>query len=285
MPAPNTRMQLGLSSGFRAPNIDDLSRIFESSTSARQLVVPNPDIKPEYTYNVDLGFSQTVRNVSFEFTGFYTWFRNAIALAPFQLNGADSFNYNGTMSRVYANQNVNKATLWGLQSSVEWKISKHFNALGNISYTSGKLLFDSKKTTVFKQRTDGSYIDSQAVVSSKPLDHIPPLFGKLALQYQSKKFFAETYALFNGWKRITSMNPDGEDNAQYAAPSGYTPGQTVPDGFPSWYTINFKSGYNFNEHFQLQFGIENLLDRNYRYFASGFSAAGRNFIVALRGSF
>jgi hemoglobin/transferrin/lactoferrin receptor protein len=34
----------------------------------------------------------------------------------------------------------------------------------------------------------------------------------------------------------------------------------------------------------LQAGIENITDKNYRYFASGFSAPGRNFIVAVRAS-
>ncbi|MBL7708247.1 MAG: TonB-dependent receptor, partial [Chitinophagaceae bacterium] len=88
MPAEGGRITANISSGFRAPNIDDLARIFESSTATRRLIVPNPDIKPEYTYNFDLGLTQNINDkVQFEFTGFYTLFRNAIAPAPFKLNG------------------------------------------------------------------------------------------------------------------------------------------------------------------------------------------------------
>ena len=62
-----------MSSGFRAPNIDDLAKIFESSTAAKQVVVPNANLKPEYTYNFDLTIAQRIANrVTVELTGFYT---------------------------------------------------------------------------------------------------------------------------------------------------------------------------------------------------------------------
>ena len=84
LPSENTRVTFSLASGFRAPNVDDVARIFESNTASRQLIVPNPDIGPEYTYNADLGFTQHIKNLRVEVTGFYTWFKNAIALAPYQ---------------------------------------------------------------------------------------------------------------------------------------------------------------------------------------------------------
>jgi hemoglobin/transferrin/lactoferrin receptor protein len=80
---------------------------------------------------------------------------------------------------------------------------------------------------------------------------------------------------FNGWKKIKDYNPDGEDNGQYA---------TV-DGMPSWLTLNWRGSYTVKKYLTIQAGIENILDRNYRYFASGFSAPGRNFILALRTNF
>jgi hemoglobin/transferrin/lactoferrin receptor protein len=32
----------------------------------------------------------------------------------------------------------------------------------------------------------------------------------------------------------------------------------------------------------IQAGVENILDKNYRYFASGISAPGRNLVLAIR---
>jgi hemoglobin/transferrin/lactoferrin receptor protein len=52
----------------------------------------------------------------------------------------------------------------------------------------------------------------------------------------------------------------------------------------SWYTINLSGGYSItaSESVLVQTGIENILDRNYRVFASGISAAGRNFWISLK---
>jgi hemoglobin/transferrin/lactoferrin receptor protein len=80
---------------------------------------------------------------------------------------------------------------------------------------------------------------------------------------------------FNGWKKIKDYNPDGEDNGQYATAAG----------MPSWMTLNLRGSYVIKKYLTVQAGIENILDRNYRYFASGFSAPGRNFLVALRTNF
>ncbi|MCB9054612.1 MAG: TonB-dependent receptor [Chitinophagales bacterium] len=256
LPNNQFRFTAGIASGFRAPNVDDLSRVFESSTADKRVVIPNADIKPEYTYSFDAGIIWKKDNLlRFEITGFYTLFRNAIALAPYRLNGQDSINYNGTIAAVYANQNVNKAFVTGVNARVLIEFNKMLSWDNTISQTYGRYI-----------RSDNTKI---------PLDHVPPVFGKSSLNFNSKKFNADFYCMFNGWKKIKDYNPDGEDNGKYA----------TPDGMPSWLTLNLKAGYRITDIITVQFGIENITDRNYRYFASGFSAPGRNFIMALRAAF
>ncbi|HEY1114148.1 MAG TPA: TonB-dependent receptor [Chitinophagaceae bacterium] len=253
MPTDATRLTLGAASGFRAPNIDDASRVFESGSN--QLIVPNPDIKPEYTSNVDLGISQAFgERVRLEATGFYTWFRNAIALAPYQLDGKDSAFYNGGNVRVFANQNVNRAILYG------------YNAAATVDFTRALRLYSTINYTYGQQRQKSGKV---------PLDHIPPVFGKTSVSYTGSRISAEAYALYNGWKRLKDYNPNGEDNLQYA----------TPEGMPSWMTLNLKASVDLHRHLTLQAGVENILDRNYRYFASGFSAPGRNINITLRSTF
>ncbi len=255
LPSANFRATGNLSSGFRAPNIDDVVKIFESTTASRRVIIPNSSIKPEYTYNLDLGFSQTISGkVMFEMTGFYTLFKNAIATAPFKLNGQDSINYNGVRSAVYASQNVNKAFVRGINARLKIELSKKISWDNTINQTFGRY-----------KNPDGT---------TKPLDHVPPIFGKTSITLTDKKINTELYSLFNGWKKIKDYNPDGEDNGQYA----------TPDGMPGWITVNWRASYTFNKNFSLQTGIENILDKNYRYFASGFSAPGRNYILAFRAS-
>ena len=255
MPTANTRLTGNFSSGFRAPNVDDAVKVFESSTAIKRVIIPNADINPEYTYNFDLGITQTIPDkVRFELTGFYTLFRNAIASAPFKLNGQDSIIYNSVKSAVYASQNINEAYVYGINARLKVELGKKVSWDNTISQTYGRY-----------KNPDGT---------KKPLDHVPPVFGKSSLTYTDNKFNTEVYGMYNGWKKIKDYNPDGEDNGQYA----------TAEGMPSWFTINWRGSYAFTKNITLQLAVENIADKNYRYFASGFSAPGRNFVVALRAT-
>ncbi|TWI83427.1 hemoglobin/transferrin/lactoferrin receptor protein [Lacibacter cauensis] len=276
LPASGSKLSVNIASGFRAPNVDDLAKIFESSTAARQVVVPNNNIKPERTYNIDLGISQNIgKNIRIEASTFYTWFRNALVKAPYRLNGQDSILYNGVLSQVLANSNANKAYLFGVSGAVYATVANYITFSSQINFTRGRFQTDNtKNSSVYEKQANGSYALVSKKVSSKPLDHIPPVFGKTSISYQKEKLFAEIFALYNGWKKLDQYNADGEDNAQYA----------TADGMPGWVTFNLRTSYSFKP-VTLQFSIENIFDRNYRYFASGFSAPGRNFILAVRVEF
>jgi hemoglobin/transferrin/lactoferrin receptor protein len=105
-----------------------------------------------------------------------------------------------------------------------------------------------------------------------PLDHIPPVYGKVSLIYLTKKLKSEFFILFNGWKKKKDYNMFGEDNFDYA----------TQYGMPAWYTINIILFYQLNRYIQFNIGMENILDANYRTFSSNISAPGRNFKAGLR---
>jgi hemoglobin/transferrin/lactoferrin receptor protein len=81
--------------------------------------------------------------------------------------------------------------------------------------------------------------------------------------------------MYNGQKKLADYSDSGEDNLNYA---------TV-DGMPAWYTLNLRAGYSFKQGFDIQCGIENILDTEYRVFASGINAPGRNFYGSLQFRF
>jgi hemoglobin/transferrin/lactoferrin receptor protein len=274
LPNANTRFSVALSSGFRTPNIDDLAKVFESSTAARQVIVPNANIKPEYTYNIDLSYNQTIANtLSIELTGFYTLLRNALVKAPFRINNQDSIPYLGVLSQVLANQNSNKGYLYGFSASLNFRLDQHLSISSDLSYTYGRFQTDpATLSSIYEKQPNGTYLLVRRNVSRKPLDHIPPMIGKTTIRYEHKVFDTEFFALYNSAKPLDQFNPDGEDNAQYA----------TRDGMPGWVTINWRGQYQVNTYLTAQAGVENIFDRNYRYFASGFSAPGRNIYVAVR---
>jgi len=120
---PNSKWQINmnLSTGFHAPNLDDIGKIFESEPG--NVVVPNEDLEPEYAYNIDLGIQKEFADfATIRITGFYTLLDNAIVRRDFTFNGQDSILYEGEMSKVLAMVNADNATVYGLNASVFFKL-------------------------------------------------------------------------------------------------------------------------------------------------------------------
>ncbi len=75
-----------VATAFRSPNVDDLGKVFDSEPGS--VVVPNPDLKAEYAYNVDLNVAKLFgKNVKVDLSGYYTLLDNAMVRRAFTLNG------------------------------------------------------------------------------------------------------------------------------------------------------------------------------------------------------
>ena len=87
------------------------------------MVVPNPSIKPEYTYNYEASINQQIGEIlTIEATYFYTQLKNAIVTAPFTLNGQSTVDYLGVKSTVVASQNVREAQINGWNVAIYAKL-------------------------------------------------------------------------------------------------------------------------------------------------------------------
>jgi hemoglobin/transferrin/lactoferrin receptor protein len=152
---------------------------------------------------------------------------------------------------VFANQNSQKAIIYGYSANVIANLTGNSQLYINVSYTKGTIT-----STPAKQ----------------PLDHIAPITSNLGYSKTIKKFTGEGIVNFNGKKDIKNYSNSGEDNPQYA-PLG---------GMPAWITFNLKASYKLPKNLILQGGVENILDTQYRVFASGIHAQGRNIYLAIR---
>ena len=256
----NFALKGNIATGFRAPNIDDLAKVFESkagsSSSLGILIVPNEDLKPEKTITGDLGIviQSDSKRIKLESTYFYTRMYDAIVTDDFTYNGQSIVNYNGFDAQVKANQNKGKAFVTGFSTNVSAYIISDLLFSANFNYTLGRVVEDG---------------------SQRPLDHIAPYFGKVGLTYTYNKLNLEGYMLYNGKKDIKDYSTSGEDNAQYAP----------ANGMPAWETYNFKAGFQVLKGGTLFAGVENILDTQYRVFASGINAPGRNFYGGIKYTF
>lgn len=251
MPNKLWRMSLNGSTAFRAPNVDDLSKVFESVQGS--VIVPNPNLKAEYAYNGELGISRVLsEGLTIQATGYYTFLTNALTVGTGTFNGSDSVVYDGQLSQVMTTKNAGRSYVYGFEAMLSGKLNDHLSMIATVNYTKGRNVTDSI-----------------------PLDHIPPVFGKVAMVHTLGKLRTELFVNYSGWKRLADYNMAGEDNFAYA----------TPYGMPSWATVNARVNYNFSRQLSLQVACENILDQNYRNYASNISAPGRNFIVTLRGNF
>ena len=255
-PLEDMQINLNLGTGFRAPNIDDIGKVFDSEPGA--VVIPNPDLKPEYAYNIDLGIAKAFKEkIRVDLTGFYSLLRDALVRRNYTLNGQDSVLYEGELSQVQAIQNAASAYVYGIQTGVEVKLPMGFGALARFNYMVGKEELD-----------DGSLA---------PLRHAPPWFASAHLTYTRDRFKADFFGNFNGEVSNANLAPSeqGKDYLYAADPNG--------DPYsPSWYTLNLKFMYQTLDFIALTAGVENILNTRYRPYSSGISAPGRNFIVAVR---
>jgi hemoglobin/transferrin/lactoferrin receptor protein len=240
------------SSGFRAPNVDDMSKVFESGGGI--LVVPNSNLKPEYAYNSEIGLNKVFNNkIQLSAVFFYTLLNNAMITKNYKMDGKDSVVFQGILSKVQASQNVDKAYVYGYNLVVAWDIDKNFSVKSLLNYTHGTYYMTDQRYYV-------------------PLDHIAPLYGQTSVSYKAKKFEGELFSRYSAAKKLEDFSPSGEDNLNYA----------TANGMPGWWTIGIRSGYTITKNFRATFAVENITDNHYRVFASGISAPGRNFIFSLR---
>ncbi|WP_441000899.1 TonB-dependent receptor plug domain-containing protein [Fodinibius sp. SL11] len=251
-PAYQLQFNVNGSTGFRAPNVDDVAKVFDSEPGS--VVVPNPDLSSEYTYNLDVavikGFGE---GMQFEINGFYTWLRDAMVRRDFGDSfGQDSIMYDGTSSNVEAVVNAGKAYIYGVKAKLETKIGTDFSFSAQGTYTEGK---------------DKS--------NDEPLRHVAPLFGMTSLTYQHDPIKVELFSEFNAKKPIEDFSPS-ERNKRHI----YT-----PEGTPAWATLNLRTSYQLTEEIAINVSLENIFDKHYRPYSSGISAPGRNFVLVLRGQF
>jgi hemoglobin/transferrin/lactoferrin receptor protein len=251
-PTSKLNFNLNISSGFRAPNIDDIAKIFDSEPGS--VVVPNEELKPEYVYNVDLGLSKKIgTHVRIEATGFYSYITDLMDRRDFSINGQDSIMYDGELSKVQAIQNVTSG----------WIVGGSMAFLADITQSIG---FKATANLMTGEDKMGD-----------PIRHVSPFFGTVGFIYSAKKIKIDAYANFNGAIKNENMN-----SGELGKPDLYTLDANGNLYSPGWYTINLKGYYQITKLLQLNLGLENLLNHRYRPYSSGIVAPGRNFIIALR---
>ena len=255
LPNPVVQWKLNLSSAFRAPNIDDIGKVFDSEPGS--VVVPNESLKPEYAYGGDLGLTLNFSDkLIVDVNTYYTHLDNALVRRDYNLNGATEIIYDGELSNVQATQNASKSWIYGFEAGLQLNFSEQLKLTSQYSVVGGTEEDDKGTET--------------------PLRHAAPNFGNTHLVWGKNDFKIDLFADYNNELSFNQLAPSEiEKDFIYAADANGNPFA------PSWYTLNLRTQFDINPSTTITASLENMTDQRYKTYSSGIASAGRNFILAL----
>lgn len=197
------RVYGALSSGFRAPNIDDMGTIGIVDFRYEQ---PAYDLKPEQSMNYELGYKFSTAKLQGTLSAYYMDLRQLITRVAEEGQFIDGY-------QVYRKENVEEAAIKGVEAMVNWKLWPSLELNSGISYTYGQ------------NKTKG-----------EPLRRIPPLNARTTGTYRHGKAYATAELLVTA-KQDRLAQGDKSDNR---IPQGGTPGWQVVNLYAGLHLSPFK---------------------------------------------
>ena len=254
---PNKTMQwkFNLGSAFRAPNIDDIGKVFDSEPGS--VVVPNNNLKPERSYGAELGLRLDFdKKISFDVSTYYTYLDDALVRRDSELNGQNLIVYDGILSNVQAIQNASRSKIYGFEMGVKYALAKDLALTSQYSIVNGY---------------------EEGAGEKVPVRHVAPNFGNTHLVWKHLGLTADAFLNYNGALDFNALAPsEKEKTFIYAADANGNPFS------PSWYTLNLRTQYKINPLMTITAALENITDQRYRPYSSGISAPGRNLILSFK---
>lgn len=245
----------GVSQGFRAPNLSDLST-FELTEPGFQ-EIPAPDLEPEYFTSLEVGLKSTTNRFSGQVSAFYTDVRDMI----------DRFS-NGEVTAdgdlVIEKANVGDGEIWGVEIEGSARIASSWTLGGFGFYTRGDL-----ETNVGSFDADGDPLLTRETV---PMSRIAPLTAGVRLRYGPPRA--------RYWVELGLQGADKQDRLHPKDELDTT--RIPPGGTPSYTVVHLRGGVRLTPGLDILIEGQNLTDEDYRYHGSGINEAGRGIVVGLR---
>ncbi len=238
----------GVSQGFRAPNLSDLTRL--DIARSNELEVPSPGLDPERFLAYELGLRRHAARLEGGLTLFYTDVENMIIRVPTGRMIDRSFEV--------IKKNAGEGSIRGAELELRTDLTEDLSLFGGYTWLRGDVeAFPS--------------VDVHAV--REPLDKGMPSNGLLGLRWEPGRFWTEAVVQsVEAQHRLSSR--DRADNQRI--PPGGSPGYTL---------LTLRGGVELPRGLRLSLAGENLGDVEYRVHGSGVNGAGRNWVASVEWSF
>ncbi|MBC8369616.1 MAG: TonB-dependent receptor [Planctomycetes bacterium] len=241
----------GISQGFRAPNLSDMTSDIEDSVAE----VPTPDLDAEKFLQFEVGIKGRTNNLSYNAALYNTAIDNMIVRSP-----TGNLLTGGTPE--VAKSNVGEGYIRGVEFDVNYNLTHGLALFGMASWQDGAV---------------DQYADAEdsSSLSREPTDRLMPTSITTGLRWTSNSddFYAEAWAWSMGDADKLSFR-DQTDTSRI--PDGGTPGFTI---------FGVSGGMKLSDNADWTLALENLTDQDYRIHGSGVNSPGFNVITTFTLSF
>lgn len=237
----------GVSQGFRAPNLSDLTR-FDTARS-NEFEIPAPGLDPEHFVQFEVGLKQRGERFSGEVALFYTDIEDQIVRVP-------TGNVNGVGEFEITKRNAGDGYVYGVELQASLAVDEAWELFGSVAYQEGEV---------------DTFPTSAPVEEREPLDRLMPLTGRLGLRWSDEEDRGYVESSLDLTADADRLSTRDQADTQRIPPGG-TPGYAV---------LDLRGGWRLSEAVRLEVALENVFDEDYRIHGSGSNQPGRNLILGL----
>ena len=238
-------------SGFKAPSNFSLYAT-PMQHGQYQILLPNPNVKPERSLSWDLGIEKALPNEGVLKAAYYERRMKDMIYNKISPYTGPKTGTLITVTDVSTPTNAGKAYVRGLELSGEIPLTKWLRASASYSRTDTRITKD----------------ESGSGLEGKKLRYVPRDLASFALDAKWQNWRANLSTTYTGLQFSSENNSDVVKNV-YGSASKY------------WLT-NLRVSYAFDKYLKLSAGINNLFDKEYYEF---YRMPGRNAYVEMEASF
>lgn len=241
-PQEHWNVYAGVSQGFRAPNLSDLTRL--DTARSNEIETPSPGLAPEQYISYEIGVKTKYDNFAAQAGYFYTDIQDMIVRAP---TGAVVDGLDEVIKR-----NAGNGYVQGVEVGASWRFRPQWTVFGTVAWVDGEV---------------DTYPTSDPVTKREPISRLMPTTTQVGLRWDhpTKKLWVETTCTFTD--RADDLSTSDLADTQRIPPGG-TPGYSV---------LGVRAGWKVCNGLDVWSAVENITNQDYRIHGSGVNEPGTNF--------
>jgi len=237
----------GVSQGFRAPNLSDLTRL--DTARSNEIETPSPGLEPEYFTSLEIGMKTKFDKWSGTCSLFYTDIKDMIIRYP-------TGDIIGTDYEVQK-ANAGDGFVYGLELTGDYYLYNGWSLFGGCALQKGEA---------------STYPTSDKEEEIEPLSRSMPASGFLGVKWQHPEKEYSVEATVRMADRADDLSTRDESDTN----------RIPPDGTPGYAVFGVSGEFRLRRDLVLGAAVENIGNKDYRIHGSGQNEPGTDFIISVK---